>query len=284
MKLRRRASKAGASTKPSKNQSKKKVVFAILIIITVALIIWVYMLGKKAEQTVSVVMLAEDVYKNEIITEEKLMKYEMLLGEFEKYAVPDDQGGTKRRILLWEEADMILNSFAAYPLQGHTVAMYDNFIKSRVDNSDSVLYSFPGKSITTLDVGQTDLEAYKTFLEPGDRINVTAIYSEQVTAEQDPSAGGVSVTMDTVRTEIAFKDIMVADLINSKGDSILDIYASYNDRTVYEQAQLDQDDMFKESVTPQSLLVALTEEELDRYYHYISKDCEFRISLPQRDD
>ena len=40
-----------------------------------------------------------------------------------------------------------------------------------------------------------------------------------------------------------------------------DIYASYKEMTVYEQANLDASQSFKESVTPVSLLVALTPEE-----------------------
>ena len=40
------------------------------------------MMGQKAERTVTVAMLAENVYKNQVITEELLKPYEMLEGEF----------------------------------------------------------------------------------------------------------------------------------------------------------------------------------------------------------
>ena len=76
---------------------------------------------------------------------------------------------------------------------------------------------------------------------------------------------------------------MVADLLNASGGSILDIYAGYNEMTVWQQAQLDASASFQESTEPTSLLVALTPDELDRYYYYKSKnDVEFKISLPQR--
>ena len=38
---------------------------------------------------------------------------------------------------------------------------------------------------------------------------------------------------------------MIADLLNKEGKSILDIYASYNEATVYEQAQMDKSAAFK---------------------------------------
>ena len=127
-------------------------------------------------------------------------------------------------------------------------------------------------------------ESFKTFLQPGDRINITAIFSADEKIETDDGYGGVSSeTVETFREETLFKDIMVADLLNQSGDSILDIYASYNEKTVYQQANLDASETFQQSVTPSSLLVALTPEEEELYYKYLSKsDVEFKVSLPQR--
>ena len=80
-----------------------------------------------------------------------------------------------------------------------------------------------------------------------------------------------------------FPDIMLADLLNQQGKSILDIYAAYKNDTVYNQARKDADESFQASVTPETMLVALTPEEEEIYYYYLGKDdIEFRISLPQR--
>ena len=79
-------------------------------------------MGRKAEDTVSVVMWAEPIYKNEVITESMLEEYKMLKGEFEKYAVEKSDGTKKRRIVLWDERDKLINTFATYPLQRDTVA------------------------------------------------------------------------------------------------------------------------------------------------------------------
>lgn len=280
MKIGKRSEKMSRMTNPNKNQSKKNMLLVGVMAITVLLIVWVYIMGKKAEDTVSVAMWAENVYKNQTITENQLIEYKMLKGEFEKYAVSDSNGAKSRRIVLWEERDKLYNAFAAYPLQANTVCMISDIVMSRTDNSDTVLYSYPGKNILALELGDSDLTTFKTFLQPGDRVNITAIYTIKDNVEL--SDGG-NEQVESIRQETVFKDIMVADLLNQEGASVLDLYASYNDMTVYQQAYLDADEAWQDSVQPSTLLVALTPEEEALYYEYLSKgNIEFHMSLPQR--
>lgn len=263
---------SGLST-PAINESKRSGVIVLLIVITMALIGWVLWMGHKAQDTITVAVLAQNVYKNQVITAEMLEPYEMIKAEYEKLYEVDENGNKARRILTWDEADMVINSFAAYPLQQGTYAEYRSFIQSRVDNSDSVLYSFPGKEIVSFDIGTGDLGTFKTFLQPGDKVNIQAIFKD---SQNDSD-------MEIIRTETAFTDVMIADLLNSSGESILDIYTEYKDLTVWQQANLDDSSSFKADTSPSSLLVALTPEELERYYYYVSKDgLEFRMTLPQR--
>lgn len=270
--------------RPAKNQSKKSLYIIITVVVTALLITWVYSMGRKAEETVQVCMTSQSIYKNQVITESMLQPYDMLKGEYEKFSTVQSDGTKKRRVILWEERNLILNSFAAYPLQANNYCEYRSFVKSRVDNSDSVLYSFPGKEVVPLSIGTNELQAFKTFLQPGDRVNITAIFSQTEKITEDDGFGGTTTTqVETFRTESVFNDIIVADLINSSGESILDIYADYRDKTVFQQAQLDASQTFKDSVEPKTLLVALTPEELVRYYYYLSKSqVEFKMSLPQR--
>lgn len=270
--------------RPSKNQSKKSLYIILTVVVTALLITWVYSMGRKAEETVQVCMTSQSIYKNQVITADLLQPYDMLKGEFEKFSTVQSDGTKKRRIILWEEKDKIINSFAAYPLQANNYCEYRSFIKSRTDNSDNVLYSFPGKEIVPLDVGTNELQAFKTFLQPGDRVNVSAIFSQEEMVVEDDGFGGTTRNrVQTFRTEPVFTDILIADLINSAGESILDIYADYRDKSSFQQAQLDSSQQFKDSVEPRTLLVALTPEEKERYYSYLSKDqVEFKMSLPQR--
>ena len=273
-----------ASSKPSNNQSKKTLLTLGVVVIAALLITWVYWMGLKATETVTVVMTAQQVYKNQQITEDMLIPYDMVKAEFEKYSIVNEQGQESRRILLWDERDEVLGGYAAFPLQQNTVLEYRSLYKSKIDNSDSVLYSFPGKEVVSLDIGTQDLQTFKTFLEPGDRITITAVYTEDEEVEVVDEMGGISTeTVKTYRTEPVFNDIIVADLLNQTDDSILDIYEDYNSRSVTQQAALDASATFQDSVEPKSLVVALTPEEKQLYYYYLSKDSvEFRMSLPQR--
>lgn len=286
MKIGKRAEAKIKATNPDKKNSQRSMMLIAVVAVTAVLIIWVFMMGRKAEDTVSVVMWAEPIYKNEVITESMLEEYKMLKGEFEKYAVKKSDGTKKRRIFLWDERDKLINTFAAYPLQRDTVALTSDIATSRTDNSDSVLYSFPGKNIVTLDVGEEELEAFKTFLEPGDRVNITAIFKVDGEVAQDDGFGKVEkTTVELYKEETVFKDVMIADLLNSSGDSILDLYASYNAMSVYEQAARDASDSWKEQTKPDKLLLALTPEEESSYYQYLSKkDVTFKMSLPQRSE
>lgn len=281
-----REGRGKAFSKPSLNQYKKDVKVVGIIAVTALLILWVLFMGRKAERTVDVVMLATNIHKNQVVTEELLMPYKMLQGEFEKFSIVERDGSKRRRVLLWEERNKILNSFAAYPLKAETYAEYRDFVKSRTDNSDSVLYSFPGKDIIPLMVPQSEMDAFKTFLKPGDRLNVQAVFSEKINVVEDDGWGGtVSSQVDTFKTDDVFKDIMVSDLLNHRGESILDIYTGYRDMSVWDQARMDSSPAFREQTQPKTLLVALTPEEKERYYYYMSKsNISFKVSMPQRID
>lgn len=273
-----------ASSKPSKNQAKRGILIILVIVVTALLITWVYIMGRKATETVSVIMTSQSIYKNQQITEDMIQPYDMVKAEFEKYATVNESGETTRRILLWSEKDMILGSYAAYPLQANNVLEFRSLYTSKIDNSDSVLYSFPGKEIVSLDIAESDLQTFKTFLRPGDRITITAIYSDEEDVMVEDGFGGTTTErVETYKTEKVLQDILVADLLNSNGDSVLDIYEDYNARTVSQQAALDASSAFQDSIEPSSLLVALTPEEKDLYYFYLSKEgVEFRMALPQR--
>lgn len=268
----------------SLNKSKNLIPTIVVGVITALVIAWVAITGRKAEETVSVVMVKSPMYKNEVMTEDNMMEYKMIRAEFEKYSIKRDDGTVYQRLLLWKDREKAINTFAAYPIQKETLLETRSLIISRVDNTDSVLYSFPAKEIVELSVGGSELNSFKTFLQPGDRVNVDAIFTERITKQKDDGFGGTTTEdVEVSKTEPVFTGIMIADIINGQGQSVLDIYQKYNSATVQEQVALDSSDEFREKTEPKTLLIALTPDEKDRYYQYLSKNgSTFRISLPQR--
>ena len=82
-----------------------------------------------------------------------------------------------------------------------------------------------------------------------------------------------------------FQDIVLADMLNSDGQSILDLYEYYDTLDTYSQANLDASDDWAEQTTPDTILVALTPEEVDTLYYYQSKSgVTFYVTVPQRNE
>ena len=275
--------KSTSMNKPGANTTARWLYLGLIILVAMMMIAWVNNLGKKAEETIQVVMLARDVHKNQQITADMIKPYDMLVGEYEKYSVVKNNGKEERRVITWEERGVLNNTFAAYPMQANTVAMFRNFVKSRTDNTDSVLYSFPGKEIYSLDIGN-EISDFKTFLKPGDRVNIRAHYTDKIKDKKINRYGEEEdVEYEVFKTEDVFNGIILADILNSKSESILDIYEGYNEMSVWEQARLDNDKSFQDKTEPSKVLVALTPEEASRYNYFLAKTgIEFKVSLPQR--
>lgn len=272
--------------KPAANSGGRGIIIGILVIATVALIVFIMSIGNKATRTVPVVMFAQTVHKNQLITEDMLVKYDMIQAEFEKFK--DNEDGTLYdRIVLWDDRDILFDTYAAYPLLENTLAYYDQFITDAVNNQDTALYNFPGKQLVILDVGTDNLSEYSTYLEPGDRINLIATYMETITRrEQNQWGEWEEVELGTsFKTETVFNGIMMADMLNSNGNSILDLMYDYRTSSAWEQQEMIQSEEWNDLTHPETLVLALTPEEVERYYYYENKDeAEFHITLPQRID
>lgn len=267
-----------------KNGAMKFGMLGILTAITAVGIFSVANIGKKAEEVTEVVMLKNGAYKNQLITPDMMIKYPMLTAEYEKYSIINSNGVDQRRFILWEDRAKAYGYYAGFPILAETPLEPRQLVSSKIDNSDTVMYSFPGKDVVQLNVGKSDLNAFKTFLQPGDKLNIEAIYSEEMEVDTTDSYGNAKKEkVDVFRTETVFGNIMIADLINNSGDSILDIYSDYNTKDTFTQARLETSSSWQDSVTPSSLLVALSPKEKELYYKYLAKDnIEFRVSLPQR--
>lgn len=292
MKLDKRAkttttTKNKALAKTNVNSHKKSALIVVCAGIAVASIVWVLSLGKKAEATMDVCMSAKNLYKNEQITDvsSQVKVYTMSQLEYLKYTREGDK--EHRRIIPYTEVSNLQGLYMAYYVPIEHVLEYDMFVRSKIENSDTVLYAFPGKEIVSLQLGTGDLTAFKTFLTTGDKINIECTYTENVRVYKDGEeevAYGQREYEDVEQfyTVPVFTNIQIADILNSDGDSILDMQAAYNELTVFEQAAYDKDTSYQKKLEPSTILLALTPQEKRQYYKYLSKGGTFRMSLPQR--
>lgn len=289
-KRKKSTSTKGAKTlsKTNINNHKKSFLIVVCAIIAVASIVWVMLLGKKAEATVDVCMSAQNLYKNEQITDlnSQVKVYTMSEIEYLKYTRTESNQEI-RRIIPWSEVGRLEGLYMAYYVPLEHVLEYDMFVTSKTENSDTVLYAFPGKEIVSLQLGTGDLSAFKTFLTTGDRINIECTYTENVRVYETPVDGAnyeqtKYEDVEQFYTVPVFTNIQIADILNSDGDSVLDLQAQYNELTIFEQSALDSDTSYQKKLEPSTILLALTPQEKRQYYKYLSKGGTFRISLPQR--
>lgn len=267
--------------KTSLNEGKSLVLVIAVGAGIVGAVVYVSLVGRNASKSVQVAQLKSSVYKNQPITLDMLQPYDMLQAEYDKQimSTANSDGTVEKRLVAWKDVQGYLSqgAFAAYQLPKESFLDLRTLMTSRVDNSDSVLYSFPGKEVVQLEVNGADLNAFKTFIQPGDKVNIDAIYSEDMQSGND--------RVKIYRSEPVFTGIMIADIINSSGASVLDMYAEYNAMSEVDKAALDNDATWQEQTEPSSLLVALTPDEKDSYYKFLNRDnVKFKVSLPQRAD
>jgi hypothetical protein len=267
--------------KTSLNEGKSLVPVIAVGAGIVGAVVYVSLVGRNASKSVQVAQLKSSVYKNQPITLDMLQPYDMLQAEYDKQimSTANSDGTVEKRLVAWKDVQGYLSqgAFAAYQLPKESFLDLRTLMTSRVDNSDSVLYSFPGKEVVQLEVNGADLNAFKTFIQPGDKVNIDAIYSEDMQSGND--------RVKIYRSEPVFTGIMIADIINSSGASVLDMYAEYNAMSEVDKAALDNDATWQEQTEPSSLLVALTPDEKDSYYKFLNRDnVKFKVSLPQRAD
>ena len=285
MKLKAKERNVGVS--PSGKATTNYVKLLIFVAVFLGLIGWIGYLAREATSTIDVALLNTNVYKNQAITYDMCVKYPMLKAEYEKLSIVNSNGTTQKRIVTWEDwennRENFSNLFAAYPLMEGDYAQYRDFVNTRTSNKNTVLYSYPGKQVVSFDISGDILTNYKSYLSPGDKVNIYAIYNDTIVQAVDDGYGETTIEETNIyKSELAFNNIMIADILNSDGDSILDMYTYYNTLTVWQQAQLDSDEVWKEQTVPATLLVALTPEELDRYYYYKTKQATYECALPQR--
>lgn len=267
--------------KTSLNEGKSLVPVIAVGAGIVGAVVYVSLVGRNASKSIQVAQLKSSVYKNQPITLDMLQPYDMLQAEYDKQimSTANSDGTVEKRLVAWKDVQGYLSqgAFAAYQLPKESFLDLRTLMTSRVDNSDSVLYSFPGKEVVQLEVNGADLNAFKTFIQPGDKVNIDAIYSEDMQSGND--------RVKIYRSEPVFTGIMIADIINSSGASVLDMYAEYNAMSEVDKAALDNDATWQEQTEPSSLLVALTPDEKDSYYKFLNRDnVKFKVSLPQRAD
>ncbi len=276
------------------NASKaKNRVMGIFVALGVILLIIIVTMISTAEnkKTISVVRIKEGngVSANALITEEMVEPYDMYYKEYKAYGTMKFKDGTTRsKIITWDNKDLVLGKrYSAYYQREGTVLFWDSTTKEQTQKN-SYLYSMAGE---LLNIQMTTVDDFGDMVVPGDTLNIRAVYTNttyDLPSEEayqlaiDAGLDGVNAVEETVN-EMLFSEVSILDMLNGEGNSIFDLYYYYISLGAQEQEALLKDDAFLESVTPASILLEVTSEQVEKYMTVQAKDAKYQITLLPRE-
>ena len=278
----------------AKNTSRaKNRVFGILVALGLIVFVCVmtFIASAETKKTITVVRVKNDaaIPANALITEDKIEAYDMYYKEFEKYGTMTFSDGVKRStIVRWEDRDMVVGKrYAAYYLRNNTLLFWDSTLADQT-RKNSYLYSMSGE---LLNIQMNTVTDFGDMVVPGDSLNIRAAYTKtlyNLPTEEEymlSQENGVSVE-DGVKIDVVeplFSEVKVLDMLNGSGNSIFDIYYEYIAMTKEQQQAALADSGFLASVTPASILLEVTSEEVEHYMEVQNKNATYQITLLPRD-
>ena len=271
---------------PVVNRNRQKIFIGALILGIVLMVCINGYFYSETNRMVEITVARTNIMRNERITPELLKMAKISYKDYKNSIVRTKQGLTNKYVL-WKDAPKIVGYYSAYSIIPDDPILYKKLTGTYVDNTKLILYSFAGKVLKRLAISDTDITAFKKITEVGDKINIDLIYNQsmQVTVGNRNALESISnMNIDTVTSMSLFNGIMVADILNSQGESILDYQAQYNQLTTEQQELLDADDEWKKKTTAQTYIVALTPEEVELMNEYVETGrYKMVVSIPQRD-
>lgn len=239
-------------------------------------------------KTITVVKLKDDVSitANSLITEDMIEAYDMYYKEFAQYGTMKfSDGSTRSTIVRWEDRNIVTNRrYAAYYLREGTLLFWDSTISDQT-RKNSYLYSMSGE---LLNIQMNTVSDFGDMVVPGDTLNIRATYTKifyNIPDEEDYmlNDGSNSEGLEMLTTEMLFSEVTILDMLNSAGNSIFDIYYDYIASTKAEQQAMLSDEAFLQSVTPASILLEVTSEEVEHYMKLQEAGAVYQITLLPRD-
>lgn len=264
------------------------------ILLSLALIVFVIIMSiissAEARKTVTVVKLKDDVSisANSLITEDMIESYEMYYKEYKNYGTMDgfSDGKVRSTIVTWADKDIVVGKrYAAYYLREGTLLFWDSTLSDQT-RKNSYLYSMTGE---LLNINMNTVTDFGDMVVPGDTLNIRATYTKKYYNLPDEEAykvaggEGYEDGIEVTQTSMLFSEVTILDMLNSAGNSIFDIYYDYISATKQEQAALLQDEAFLQSVTPSSILLEASPEEVEHYMELQSAGATYQITLLARD-
>ena len=193
-----------------------------------------------------------DFFEGEYKVEESnLEKYEMVRREF------DNSGGD---YLKWDEYEDCVDKYSSVFVRKGGYIVKGDYLDYKPIKNPWMEEASSNSVFVTLKYDRG--EAFGNILTPGDRVKVNVSYSAEDEASHDIFSGAVT----RIKIKNLFEDIMITDLLNSKGNSIYDYYTDVLNLPLAEREALLRDENFLNNVAPVSMILEIDKDEEFRTY------------------
>ena len=217
----------------------------------IMMLLLVIRINTNKEEMISVVRVKNEIYPNQLITKDNLDKYDMVRREY-------DNAGTK--FLLWSEVDECDNKYSSVYVRKNGYIVKGDYLDYKPIKNPWMHEADNSELFVMLKYDRSD--AFGNILTPGDRVKVNISYNMSETQQDDMFAGVSSKT----KVETLFEDIMIIDLMNSRGNSIYDYYTDILNLPLAEREKLLRDETFLSDVSPVSMILKI--EKDSEFYQY----------------
>lgn len=244
--------------KPGSNLPKK--IAAILVSILVVFVSFSYLssVNSDAKEFVEIVVVKpkEGLPAKKLVTEDLIKKGKILKTDF------------KEGMITYDKVDEALSKYSVYFLRYDTPIYYDQ-LTEEIPLKHDWLYELPTES-EVLTIPYDYDKCGGAILAPGDYVRVRLTYEDykqQTEADLDlgPYFNAASAGKKNYVTELLFDKILVKDMLNSKGQSISEIYKELSTLGKEEMQEIMASKDFMQNVQAKALVFEATPEQVDRY-------------------
>jgi hypothetical protein len=218
----------------------------------------------------------EGVPAEAVLTMENLEKYDIIRKEY------------TADMVLAENIEDALEKYTTNYLRSGAIIHTDEYGDAKPQKNEWLYVLGYDKEGLTIPFNY--LESGGDILTPGDRVRIRVKYEVEEKEEVEDDDFSDMVYSPPLRqgkkevTEILFESIEVADMLNSKGHSIYEVYREILRYQESERQRLLKSDEFMNSIIPKSLILAATKEEANQYLQYKSSSIAILITLLARDE
>jgi|LSQX01.2.fsa_nt_gb hypothetical protein len=265
------------SIKPGSNLPKKVLAVIISVFIVAVSFIFLNNVSSDAKEVIEITVVRSSggIPARTLITKDMIARGTILKQDFNK------------DMILYENAEEILNKYSAYFLRNETPIYYDQLTAIKPIKNEW-LYELPQeKEVVTIPYDYNKCGG--DILTPGDYIRVRITYeAEEVVNVQagegePPYLTARTSTKRATRTEIIFDRILVKDMLNSKGHSIYEVYQEVLKLSEEKRQAAMTSKEFMQSVLAKSLVLEASDEQVNKYATYNGDNCTFTFTILSRD-